>query len=178
MKKSFIIALMMVLLPSLRAVCQDIVPVDADTKKITYKEVVQQEGTPQKLYIQAIAWINGFYENPTDATRIRDVENAKIEIRHRIKLTSTDKKGVTTDAGVVNYVMTLEFKENRYRYIITDFTLAAVSKFPLERWLDKKDPQYSPACDEYLRQVNQAVQDIIKSLKTGMVPKVVKPDEW
>lgn len=155
-----------------------VVPVDEDTKKITYKEVVQQEGEASKLYNQGISWINSYYPNPTDVTRIRDVENGKIEIKHRFKIFDTDKKGVKTEAGVINYTMTLEFKEGRYRYTITDFGLAALSKFPLEKWLDKNDPSYKPECEGYLEQVNTQVNELIKNMKTGMVPKVIKPDEW
>lgn len=155
-----------------------IVPVDEDTKLITYKDVVTQEGDVPKLYNTAIAWVNANYENPTEATRVRDVEDGKLEIRHRFKIFNTDKKGVKTDAYIINYTLKLEFKPGRYRYTFSDFTVAAVSKYPLERWLDKNDPQYSPFCEDYLTQVNTTVNDIIKSLKKGMVPKVIKADEW
>ena len=33
-------------------------PVDPDTKLITYKEVVNTTGKPADLYIRAIAWVN------------------------------------------------------------------------------------------------------------------------
>ena len=50
--------------------------------------------------------------------------------------------------------------------------------FPLERWLDKADPQYTPKCEEYLSQVDTQIKEIIASLKKGMLPKVVKSDVW
>ena len=155
-----------------------IVPMDEDTKLITYKEVVNQEGDVPKLYNTAIAWVNANYENPTEVTRIRDVENGKLELKHRFKLYNTDKNGLKTDANTINYTLKLEFKPNRYRYTFTDFSIQAVSKYPLERWLDKKDPQYTPACDGYLMQVDSIVNEKIRSLKKGMIPKIVKPDEW
>jgi len=155
-----------------------VVPVDEDSKLITYKEVVTQEGDVPKLYNTAIAWVNANYENPTEATRVRDVEDGKLEIRHRFKIFNTDKKGVKTDAYVINYTLKLEFKPGKYRYTFTDFTVAAVSKYPLERWLDKKDPQYTPACEDYLAQINNTVNELIASLKKGMVPKVIKKDDW
>lgn len=155
------------------------VPVDETTKKITYKEVVTQEGIPAKMYNQCIEWVNANYVNAADATRVRDPEGARIEIRHRIKVYNVDKNGVkTTEGGVVQYDLNLEFKEGRYRYTFTDFTLMAISKIPLERWLDKNDPIYQPACDIYLQQVDKAVNDLIISLKEGMKPKVIKQDNW
>jgi hypothetical protein len=154
------------------------VPVDEDTKLITYKGVVQQEGEVGKLYNTAIAWVNANYKNPNEVTTIREPENGKLVLNHRFKVTNVDKKGLKTDAGVINYTLKLEFKPGKYRYIFTDFNLQAVSKFPLERWLDKNDPQYTPACDVWLYQVDTTVNGMIKSLKKGMVPKVDKPDEW
>ncbi len=155
-----------------------IVPVDEDTKLITYKEVVNQEGDVQKLYNTAIAWVNANYENPTEVTRVRDAENGKLELRHRFKIFNTDKKCIKTDAYIINYTLKLEFKPGKYRYTFTDFTIAAVSKYPLERWLDKKDPQYTPACEDYLAQIDSIVNSKIESLKEGMVPKVIKKDDW
>lgn len=155
-----------------------LVPVDEDTKLITYKEVVNQEGDASKLYNTAIAWVNANYQNPTEVTRIRDAENGKLELKHRFKLYNTDKNGLKTDANVINYTLKLDFKPNRYRYIFTDFSVQAVSKYPLERWLDKKNPQYTPAFDNYLMQVDSIVNEKIKSLKKGMIPKVIKPDDW
>jgi hypothetical protein len=156
-----------------------VIPVDEDTKKITYKEVVTQEGTPSVMYNHAIEWINSFYPNPADVTRIRDANNAKIEIKHRIKVWNLDKDGnKISDGGVVEYEMSLEFKEGRYRYIITNFNVLKISKYPLERWMDKKDPGYIPACDSYMKQVDDEVKNIIASLKKGMKPKVVKDDNW
>ncbi|HNW68887.1 MAG TPA: DUF4468 domain-containing protein [Bacteroidales bacterium] len=154
------------------------VPVDEDTKLITYKDVVQQEGDKDKLYKTAIAWVNANYKNPNEVTSIREPENGKLVLNHRFKITNVDKKGLKTDAGVINYTLKLEFKPGKYRYIFTDFTLQATSKFPLERWLDKNDPQYKPECEVWLYQVDTTVNGIIKSLKKGMVPKVDKPDEW
>lgn len=154
------------------------IPVDEDTKLITYKEVVQQEGDKDKLYKTAIAWVNANYKNPNEVTSIREPENGKLVLNHRFKISNVDKKGLKTDAGVINYTLKLEFKPGKYRYIVTDFTVQAVSKFPLERWLDKNDPQYTSACDVWLYQVDTTVNGIIKSLKKGMVPKVDKPDEW
>lgn len=156
-----------------------IVPVDEDTKLITYKDVVNQEGDVQKLYNTAIAWVNATFPNPTEVTRIRDLENGKLEIRHRFKVFDTDDKtGVKTDAYTINYTLKLDFKPNKYRYTITDLGVAASSKYPLEKWLDKTNPNYNPANENYLKQVDATINNLINSLKRGMVPKVIKSDEW
>jgi hypothetical protein len=155
-------------------------PVDSTTKKVTYKEVVTQEGgTPAKMYNQAIEWVNSFYANPSEATRVRDPDNSKIEIKHRIKVCNVDKDGnKTLECEVVEYELTLEFKDGRYRYTFTNFNVLKTSKFPVERWLDKNDPAYTAVCDVYCKQLGEEVNKIIKSLKEGMKPKVIKNDNW
>lgn len=154
-------------------------PIDEETKKVTYKDVVNEAGTPAEMYKRAIAWINLFYPNPADVTRVRDEANAKIEIKHRIKVRNVDKDGnFTTDAALVEYDMRLEFKDGRYRYTITNFNVRKTSKYAMEKWMDKADLEYTPACDNYLKQVDEEVKNIVASLKKGMKPKVVKDDNW
>jgi hypothetical protein len=160
---------------------QDVVPelpVDPETKLITYKEVVTVPGTPSELFNRAIEWINKQYKNPTDATKVRNPATGVIEIIHRFELTK-DEKGMTRPAGIVDYTMKLEMKDGRYRYTISNFNSKDVSRQPLERWMDKKDKAYIPAWDDCLKQVDDATRKLIESLKLGMQPPAPKkPDEW
>ncbi len=151
-------------------------PFDKDTGLISYQEVVQEPGTADELYIRCIEWINTSYKNPADACRIRNRESGVIEILHRFELTNMDGDA-KLQAGIVNYLLKLEFKPGRYRYTITDLTLRQASRFPIERWLDKSDKLYSPLWDSYLTQVDKQVKQLIESLKSGMSPVAVKQEE-
>lgn len=154
------------------------IPMDPDSKLITYKEVVQVEGTRSELFNRAIEWVNKQYKNPTAATTVRDPQTGLIDILHRIELTF-DEKGVTRLAGIVEYSIKLELKEGRYRYTITNFTFKQVSRTPVEKWLDKSDKAYNPEWDNYLLQINQFTLKLIDSLKQGMLPLAPKKvDEW
>jgi len=154
-------------------------PIDTVTKKIMYKEVIQQPGIKDTLYYRALHWINTFFKNPIDVTRIRDKENGKVEGIYRFKVYNTPMKdGVKTEAGVVSYTFIIECKENKYRYKITDLNLKSVSYFALERWMNKKDPSYIPEWDYYLTQVDQYMQEFIKNLKKGMLEAVKINDNW
>lgn len=153
-------------------------PIDSITKLISYKEVVQEDGTPDELYKRAIEWINSFYKNPTGVTRTRDPINHKIIGVAQTKIKKTDKDGIVLDASNIAYTITIEFKKNRYRYELTKFNQKRTSHFPLERWLDLKDPQYNSNCPDYLNQVNSYALELIESLKKGMKPKVVIEDNW
>ena len=150
-------------------------PVDEDTGLITYQEVVDEKGDKESFFNSAISWINGFYANPVDVTKTRNPETGLIKGLHRFKLKTTNEKGIQTDGGTVQYRFTLEFKEGRYRYTLTEFVLRQSSKIPVEKWLNKSDPQSK----SYLKQVDNFAQSWIESLKKGMMPKVEKKeDEW
>jgi hypothetical protein len=153
-------------------------PVDPDTKLITYKEVVNQEGSKDDLFNRGMGWLRIYYLNPNAIANVMDKANGKIEGIGRLRLYYFDKDSNRLDAGIVTYAIKLEFKDNKYRYILNDFNLKAVSRVPLERWMNKKDPAYNPQWDAYLYQVDTTMQRLVKSLKEGMKPKAVKKDEW
>jgi hypothetical protein len=170
--------LLLVILAPFFALCQEsaILPIDPDTKMATYQEVVQEKGTADELYIRGIAWVNSFYKNPADVTRVRNRESGIIELMHRFEIYN-NVDGVKVQAGFVNYSLKIEFKPGRYRYTINDINWRQATKYPIERWLNKEDPYYSPLYDSYIQQVDVAINEVIASLKKGMHPEEVKPEE-
>jgi len=153
-------------------------PVDPDSKLIQFKEVVNQEGTKDVLYDRGAEWIRSYYLNPGSVTKVQDKVNGKIEGTGRLRLYYTDPSNLRSDAGMVYYDFHLEFKENKFRYIINNFSLKGASRVPLEKWMNKNDPSYNPQMENYLYQVDTTMQNLIIKLKEGMKPKVIKKDEW
>lgn len=151
---------------------------DEETNLIIYQDVVEVEGSADNLYLRALDWINGYFPNPSRVTRTRDRDNGEITGLHQFPITYMEDE-VESDVGRVMYSFTLEFKEGRYRYTITDFVLRKASRFPVENWLDKNDPNYLPRWNDYLHQVDDFSESWIESLKKGMEPKPeVKEDDW
>jgi hypothetical protein len=154
-------------------------PINEETGLITYREVVTEEGTKEQFFNRAVGWINQYYPNPVDVTKTRDLETGIIKGLHRFKIYNTDPEGNKTDAGIVQYEFALEFKEGRYRFTLTDFALKDQSKIPVEKWLDKKDPQYVPVWESYLNQLYDFSKEWIENLKDGMKPKgKINDDQW
>jgi hypothetical protein len=150
-------------------------PVDEKTQLITYQEVVTEEGNKEVFYIRAIEWINQYYKNPMDVTKTRQAESGLIKGLHRFRIENTNEDGSKSDAGTIQYDFTLDFKEGRYRYTLTEFALRQSSKVPIEKWLNDSDPQKQ----SYLKQIDDFAQSWIESLKEGMKPKAeVKEEEW
>ena len=153
-------------------------PVDPDSKLITYKEVVNQDGSKDILYDRGASWFRFFYKSPSSVLKIQDKVNGKIEGLGRFAISFVDDQGNKRDGGMIQYVIKLELKDNKYRYTLTDFNLKAASRYPLEKWLNKNDPAYNPQWDSYLYQVDTTMQSLARNLKEGMKPKVIKKDEW
>jgi uncharacterized protein with TBP-like fold DUF4468 len=153
-------------------------PVDENTEKITYQEVVKEEGTKTQLFNRAINWVNTFYNNPVAVTKIREIATGRIECRHQIRLTKK-KEGVDLPAGLVLYSVILELKDGRYRYTVTDFVLRQATKYPIENWMDESDPAYNEQWGIFLKQVDVFSKELIENLKQKMRPvEVIKEEEW
>jgi len=179
MKKILILSLVLLLSVSIKAQKSDIVPVDENTNLITYKEVVDMEGSADTLYLRAIGWFNVFYKNPADVTKVRDREGTLIVGKHRIPMKDFDEDGNMLPARkAIGYTIKIECKEGRFRYTITDLNLRGTSYFPLERWITEEDAQYCPSCTNYLEQIDAFAKELIESLKEKMKPPVIIKDEW
>jgi hypothetical protein len=182
--KYSIITLLALLLYFVNAYSQNVeqksgLPVDVVTGLITYQDVVQTTGNRPELFNRAIAWVNSFYVNPIDATRVRNPESGIIEIVHRFKITNELESGVQVDAGMILYSLKLELRDDRFRYTMSDFTLRQASRFPVERWLDKSDRAYNPNWDIYLEQVDGFALSLVENLVEAMkYVEETKDDEW
>lgn len=154
-------------------------PIDPESKKIMYREVIEQAGKPSYLYDKAIEWFGYYYLNAQSVYSVQSKENGKIEGFGRMKIYYTDQAtGVQMDGGQVLYQIKMELKENKYRYTLTDFNLKGASRYPLEKWMNKTDPAYNANWDSYLYQVDTTMQRLISTMKEKMKPTVVKKDEW
>lgn len=157
-------------------------PVDNITKLITYESVVEVPNTAADiLYKRALGWFNEHYPNPREVIRENDSTSFKIVGKPRFKIYNpADKSGLKTEAGLVQYTITVACKEGRYRYEISAFNWKQASYYAVERWLDTKDQYYTPAMAEYMNQVDLQAKEVIKSLKSAVLKdKPVKDrDNW
>jgi hypothetical protein len=155
-------------------------PLDEVTGLISYKEVINEEGTKDTLFNRCSSWLHTFYANPWDAAKVRDQSTGIIKIQHQFKVYDYDDLGNKQDAGMILYNAKIEFKENRYRVVVDNFILKQVSRYPVEKWLDKSAPDYNVKWQSYLEQIDSFVRDeLIKSLKEKMKPgQEIKEEEW
>jgi hypothetical protein len=175
-----VFSVLFVTISILSAFAQNEIPVDETTGLITYKEVVEEQGTKDELYNRGASWLHTFYVNPWEVAKVRDQSTGLIKIQHQFRLDEYDDKGNKLVGKTILYSARIEFKDGRYRYVIDNFVLKEMSRYPVEKWLDKKAPDYNPKWDVYLGQIDAYVRDeLVKSLKENMKPpKEVKEDVW
>ena len=154
-------------------------PIDENTKLVTYQKVVQMQGSSTILYERALAWANKYYKNPVVAIKKSDKSKGELECVSNIPIYTLAKDGVTkVNAGYVYYTLTIEAKENRYRYTITDMYKKEQAQFPIEKWLDTTRPEWTAVRYDHLHQIDEAVKELMKSIEEGMKPPKVIIDEW
>jgi hypothetical protein len=62
---------------------------------------------------------------------------------------------------------------------VDNFVYKQLSRYPVEKWLDKTAPDYNPTWESYLSQIDSFANELINSLKIKMKPgKVVKEEQW
>ena len=157
------------------------IPIEESTKLFTYLEVVQVPSVSTiDMFHRGLKWFNTFYKNPTDVIRESDSLRGKISGKARFKIYNpADKTGLKTDAGNVEYTITLNLKDGRFRYIITDINWKKASFYPAERWLDTTAQSYSEYYPHYLEQMDTKIQEVMENLEAFMKKSpAIKKDDW
>lgn len=156
-------------------------PIDVDTKRITYSDVISIDTTEKKvLFNRALSWANNYYVNPKDVIRSKDLNEGSLVLKARYRIyTTPDEDGTKVLSGDVMYTMTIDVKDNKYRYSITDFNWQKRSAFPIERWMDQESDTFQPVYAAYLEQTDELMKEIITSFTTRMATvENVKDDDW
>jgi hypothetical protein len=182
MKKIFSLCAFLFLIATTTFAQKKSAPVDSITHLITYEEVVQAPNiSTDILYNRALAWFRNYYKNSGEVIRKNDITEHVIVGKPRFKIYNpADKEGTKTDAGLVQYTITVSAKEGRFKYELTEFNWKQNSYYAAERWLDKKALTYTIVYDDYLKQVDEYSRALIADLKNAMInEKPVKDkDNW
>ncbi len=154
-------------------------PINTDTKLVTYKEVVSATGTAKEIKEKALKWFHSYYKN--SANLLKENTETKFRGHPRFKVVNKkDKKSIQTMAGTIIYDITISFKDGKYRYLITNIFKKASTKYPIEKWMDKESKMYNAdVYPYYLLQVDDYMKKVIKSLNDYMAKNnEKKSDDW
>lgn len=97
-------------------------PIDPETNKISYSEVIEIEGvTKDELYKRAKSW----FVTGTGASKLslelEDEETGKLSGKVNASVSSKNPPAGMFEVGVITNTVTLLVKDGRYKYIFTDF---------------------------------------------------------
>lgn len=111
--KKLVILFSLACLPFL-GMAQDM-PVDPETKKVTYSEVVPAEGLSQSdIYLQAQAWFAKTFNDANSVIQVQDKEQGLLIGK------GMSEENINNVLTPFWFTVKIEAKEGRYRYEITD----------------------------------------------------------
>lgn len=96
---------------------------DSLNAAISYQEVVKVDSTisSKELYLRARSWFAETYKSSQDVIQMDDKESGKIIGKGAIKYYSNVFVGSEGTKGFIFYTITVQVKDGRYKYEITDF---------------------------------------------------------
>jgi hypothetical protein len=158
--KSFIL-IALTCLGTRLAICQDF-PIDPDTKKINYTEVVLVPGADKNLlYLRAKAFAG------PPMTKIEDSkEDARYVAKGQIKTKYPASMKGFFHEGFINYTVSIAGKDGKYKYEITDITHTST------RGDGGKLENTIPECGKYTLTLEGWA--VIKSQAKAELPKIAK----
>jgi hypothetical protein len=161
--------------------------------KITFEEIVRADSVPKTvLYKNAKAWAYRIYKQTEKSIQC---DSNSISLKgHYLVYT---RGGVSKEIhGAIRYKLTIEIKDNKYKYKFSDFVfeyykqnrnyqyVPTGKEKPLE---DENFPAWEKAWENHKKEVNEKIPHIIASLKTDMRRKdkigqskenIIKKEEW
>ena len=141
-------------------------PIDSITHLITYEGVLDVRGVSSaELYKRMQEWFKTYYKNSSEVIRENDSVKYRMTGKPRFRIQNPpDKNGLKTDAGLIQYTIIVAAKDGRFRYELTEFNWKQPSYYPCERWLDTSLASWSPACYDYLRQLDSTTEQVVTNL--------------
>ncbi len=173
MKLKLIFTSVALIIAGLQALAQDL-PIDAETQKISFNEVVPADGvTKDELYKRAAEWSKKYTKVLDNKAEGKFTSKAILKSKYPAPM-----KGYFHD-GEINAVISIACKEGKYRYEITDITHTST------RGNGGKLENKMPECGKYTLTLegwaairNQAKTEfpkIVESLKAAMTKAAPAP---
>ena len=147
---------------------QSNLPIDPKTEKICFRKVIPVEGSQDDVFNRIYSqFMNTYYKSP--ATILQQNDGRTMKGKHQFQLDNGE--AVKSKWTWITYYFTIEVREGRVRYTLTDFMQKTQSNHPCEEWMNKEDPLYQPVWDSYLEQISTLPRIGDRSLRKASCPK-------
>jgi hypothetical protein len=156
-------------------------PVDPQTKHVTYSEFVQLPGTNQgELYSRSRLWLAGAFRSAKDAVQLEDKEASVVSGKgwQQVQVASF---GQSTPV-MLWYKVQIATKDGRYMYVLSDFAIQyfptaqypTSPMVPAEQFLSDQPPT-KKRTDTFSPQFRQAVATTATQLSQEIKAAMEKP---
>jgi hypothetical protein len=156
-------------------------PIDSSTGKITYSEVVTLNDSISKteLFGRAKTCFVHLFKNANSVIQNEDKEAGSIIGKGTLKVYAK-ALGMTSEAGYVNFTLTLAIKEGRYKFTITDFAHEGTGKMPSGGNLENGKPKMwvVKQWNSILSQTDEETKNLISSIKLEMSKPSPQNEKW
>ena len=114
-----IITALLVAFASVSCSAQIVFPIDSTTHKVTFSEIVQVDSISKpEIFTKVNEWIALNFVSTKDVVQFSDKENGKIILKGIIHAFCGKRH---EEFGGWKFVLTIDIKDNKYRYVFTDF---------------------------------------------------------
>ena len=131
-----------------------ILPIDSTTNLITYSAVVEAKGTKDELFSRAREWFAKTYNSAQSVIQMEDkdkiIGRALTQVYRKVAIG-------TYEYGYVNYTISIYFKDDKYKYEVTNLYHTGQS---IE---DGRIPDFGP-CEEMMNEKKKHLQKIYYNL--------------
>ena len=154
--------------------------IDPETNEVVYTEAVTQAGSAAELYEKGIGWFNAFYKSPSSVIKSKEAGKS-IQGVGLFWLKHTDPKtGKKSNAGKIQYYITLKFKDGRYKYTIDNVIVKKASRYPITNWINAVNAEYDHRTADFLVQTDNYFRNelMVKLKKMMAAQKKAADDDW
>lgn len=141
-----------------------IMPIDNITKLVTYSDVITTDSTTKdELYNRAKEWIVLTYTSAKDVIQLDDKTNGKLICKGSFKVVH-----VVGDVWDIDHTLILEFKDNKWRYTITQILYSSYDCIGCQTPKPIENCKITNA-EKFKEKIDTQIKSIISSLKTAML---------
>lgn len=153
-------------------------PIDDETGKVTYEEVVKEDGvSKEKLYDRAHQWFQSYF---TNASGVIDKKEDGKGIWGQDRFFLWDKDGgQKRRAGLIKYDIDIQVKEGRYKYKITEIFKQQSPRLFINEWVNYEGDN-KKQYNAYLEQIHKKITDLKEDMKGTMSESLEEDseDDW
>lgn len=142
-------------------------------QNLTFSEVVTLDSVSQKaIYNRAKEWFVSSFNSGKDVIQLQNDEDGKLIGKGNFKFYGKPFTSGTNSTGPVSFLVTIETKDGKYRYTITDFTHSDFGVVPQE----KPKGMFKVANRDVWNDSQKKAKEIIESIKAFMLGATDKKD--